>query len=897
MFRFKADFKLTKLIVHLFLFVCIILSPAVLKAQPTAESSYEKEFFEKFYPIASNLSEDTYKKLESITAGLKSLPVSNETNAKIIQRLLIEADQTAEPNLLKAGIFWRAAELVAAQSNDRSVLANAIYYRANTLAALDKYREALIEYQRAVELFKDNPATTDQEKSVVCQIYLAAGETAANIDENATARKFFEKGWEILVSVKDWRKSKFFVPVARDLLLGWGNEGRLSGDYPLATAKFSEALALPGDDNFRRAEMLWELGKLKRDTGDFAAGATDFNEAIKLMDKTPRWNENERLNLQGNLYNSLGLLMLEQRFTKGAEQNLDQALALARLLKDSRLEGTVLRNLSIAARQRRDHQTARTRALAALEIAARTDLNDLNISANNILASLAQNSNDHQEAVERLQKSGTLAEQSRNVLRVVESKWRLGESLFALGKYKEAKKLVQESLSVAKKNQWSNLIYLSATLLGRVLAHEQNFSAAKEMFELAIREIEQKRQQVAGADVEKISFMGDKAIAYHELLKLRVKAGDTEQALLITEKLKSRVLEDKASGRKKIDLKFNLLSLKVPADTAVVSYTVTDEECLAFVFRPHRIQPKIFIIPKDDKILIEKIRRFRAGLLKFDPAFKSQAGELYTLLLKNLEGEIGDAKNLIIIPDGALWELPFQTLITSEKKYLIERYGISYAPSLGFLMHLEPPLSPGKKSQFLAFANSMPSRAPLLETEKEVDAVGKHYGKTSVFKSLAATETRFKALAPNAAQIHLAVHGEINSFNPFDSALLLTPTTKEDGRLTVSEILEMNLSANLVVLSSCDTSNGQVISGEGLLSLSWAFLASGVNDVVAAQWAVEEKATANLMVDFYRILNKNSKSPAAALRQAQIESLKLPAPFNHPFYWSGFVVIGKSNQI
>jgi hypothetical protein len=61
---------------------------------------------------------------------------------------------------------------------------------------------------------------------------------------------------------------------------------------------------------------------------------------------------NERLNLQGNLYNSLGLLMLEQRFTKGAEQNLDQALALARLLKDSHLEGTVLRNLSIAARQR-----------------------------------------------------------------------------------------------------------------------------------------------------------------------------------------------------------------------------------------------------------------------------------------------------------------------------------------------------------------------------------------------------------------------------------------------------------------------------------------------------------------------------------------------------------------
>lgn len=195
MFRFKADFRLAKLIVHLFLFVCIILSPAVLEAQPAAEDSSEKEFFEKLYSIASNSSEDTSKKIESIAAGLKSLTVSNETNAKIIQRLLIEADQTAESDLPKAGVFWEAAELIAAQSNDRSALANAIYYRANTLAALDKYREALIEYQRAVEVFKDNPAITDQEKSVVCQIYLAAGETAGDIDDNQTARKFFEKGW------------------------------------------------------------------------------------------------------------------------------------------------------------------------------------------------------------------------------------------------------------------------------------------------------------------------------------------------------------------------------------------------------------------------------------------------------------------------------------------------------------------------------------------------------------------------------------------------------------------------------------------------------------------------------------------------------------------------------
>ena len=894
MFKLKINFKLTKLIIHLLLFSCILFSPAVLEAQPATENSYEKEFFEKLYRIVSDFSADNSKKLENIITELKSFPVSNEANTKIIQRLLIEAHQTAESNLPKANNFWSVAESIAAQNNDRSVLANAIYYQGNTLTALDKYSEALIEYQRAIEVFKDQPLNTDQEKSVICEIYLAAIEAAGNIDERETARIFFEKSWGTITSVKDWRQSDLFVQVARELLLGWGDGARQSGDYSLAEAKFSEAFSITGTDNFHRAEVLWESGKLKRDTGDFAAGATDFNEAIELLGKPSKRDEDERLNLQANSYNSLGLLMLEQRFTKGAEQNLNQALALTRHLKDSRFEGIVIKNLSIAARQRKDYPTARTRAFAALEIATQTNFNDLNISANNILASLAQTSNDHQEAVERLQKSVTLAEKSRNVLRVVESKWRLGESLFTFGKYGEAKKLAQESLSVAQKNKWSNLIYLSATLVGRTLIKDGNLSAAEAMFELAIREIEQKRRRVAGADMEKVSFMGDKATAYHELLKLQVKISDTKRALVTAEKLKSRVLEDKAMGRKKIESNSNSFSLNVPSETAIVSYTVTDEACFAFVFRPQGTQPKIFVIAQGEKALTEKIKRFRTGLIKFEPTFKREAGELYALLLKNLEGEIGDAKNLVIIPDGALWELPFQALITSEQKYLIEKYAVSYSPSLDVLNRPQYPSSSGEQNQFLAFANSLPSSAPLPETEKEVANIAGLYGKTEVYKRRAATEARFKGAASRFKQIHLAVHGKINSLDPFDSALLLAPTAGEAGRLTVSEILEMNLSANLVVLSACDTSSGQVTSGEGLLSLSWAFLASGANNVVAAQWAVEEKATADLMSNFYRILNKKPNSPATALREAQLISVRLPAPYNHPFYWSAFVLTGNS---
>lgn len=200
-----------------------------------------------------------------------------------------------------------------------------------------------------------------------------------------------------------------------------------------------------------------------------------------------------------------------------------------------------------------------------------------------------------------------------------------------------------------------------------------------------------------------------------------------------------------------------------------------------------------------------------------------------------------------------------------------------------------------QENRFAAFANSLPVSAPLPETEREVDAVSKYYLNGSIFKRSSATEAKFKESAPQSSQIHLAVHGEINSADPFVSALLLAPTSREDGRLSIAEILDLNLPKSLVVLSSCDTSSGQVANGEGLLSLSWAFLAAGASDVVAAQWAVEEKATANLMINFYRALNKNSKSTSSALREAQLESLKSAAPYNHPFYWSAFVVIGKSD--
>lgn len=420
----------------------------------------------------------------------------------------------------------------------------------------------------------------------------------------------------------------------------------------------------------------------------------------------------------------------------------------------------------------------------------------------------------------------------------------------------------------------------------------------------AVTALELDDPQVAGHEAEKIFFMQDKAAAYHRLIELLVTGNRNEEALLVAEKLKSRVLRERLASWSSRILDDNLskISLNLPTDSLVASYVLTSRHCFVFLVRANK-PLKIITLPVGAAGLRTQIGRYRRSILTFDPSFKMKARELYNLLLKPAEIEFSETKRLILIPDGALWEQPFQALIGSSGTYLIEERELSYTPSLSVLSTLNSsapaPLKAMSVKKLVAFANAArKDTAPLPEAEREAAGIGRLYdtatkaGRSSkIFIKTNASESRFKQTAANADILHLAVHGEINQTNPFATALLLTEDQDNDGRLTMTEILQLKLLPGLVVLSACDTSHGEILSGEGLLSLSWAFLAAGSRSVVAAQWAVEEKATADLMLAFHRHLIKNRSHPAAALRASQNESLKRPVPFNHPFYWAGFVTV------
>jgi CHAT domain-containing protein len=255
---------------------------------------------------------------------------------------------------------------------------------------------------------------------------------------------------------------------------------------------------------------------------------------------------------------------------------------------------------------------------------------------------------------------------------------------------------------------------------------------------------------------------------------------------------------------------------------------------------------------------------------------------------------------LVLVPDGPLWEVPFQALQDPGGRHLVETATVSYAPSLAVLRanlretrtKKEPRtvLSMGKAD----FASA--GLAPLPEAELQAAELGKLYGasRSAVYLGREASEGRFKTEAPRYQIVHLASHGILDPASPLYSHVVLSRGSDkdaEDGLLEAWELLELDLDAELVVLSACETGRGRVAPGEGIVGTTWALLVAGSGATVASQWKVEATSTTALMTKFHEGLARDEGGKAVQLRRATLEVMKNPR-YAHPYYWAPFVLIG-----
>jgi CHAT domain-containing protein len=280
---------------------------------------------------------------------------------------------------------------------------------------------------------------------------------------------------------------------------------------------------------------------------------------------------------------------------------------------------------------------------------------------------------------------------------------------------------------------------------------------------------------------------------------------------------------------------------------------------------------------------------------------------------------------LCIVPDGALWELPFQALHAGARGYLLEQYAVFYAPSLSVLREMgrrrdartSAPRGgkPSSGASLFALGNPVLSGAivaragatrdePLSQlpsAEREVNTLGQLYGRerSRILIGPQAREAAVKSEAGGYRVLHFATHALLDDRNPMYSRILLASEpdgSGEDGLLEAWEVMKLNLSAELTVLSACQTARGRVAPGEGMIGMSWALFVAGSPAAVVSQWEVDSERSATLMVEFHRNLlrstpgGRRSQTKSEALRQAALKLLR--GPYSHPAYWAGFILIG-----
>lgn len=303
--------------------------------------------------------------------------------------------------------------------------------------------------------------------------------------------------------------------------------------------------------------------------------------------------------------------------------------------------------------------------------------------------------------------------------------------------------------------------------------------------------------------------------------------------------------------------------------------------------------------------------------------YSKSANQLYELLLspviKNLGTEI---TQLIIVPDGKLAYVPWDILLTSpaEKNdykalsYLLKDYSISYANSASLLFH-QINKSPQVGRSTLAFA---PSYAEVVSEEtfrelgtnfrdelvqlkwnkEEIETIGEYYS-GDYFSGSQATESQFKKVASDYQILHLAMHAFVDNQSPMNSKLVFTQNedSLEDGMLHAYELFNMDLNAELAVLSACKTGIGKIQKGEGVMSLGRAFSYAGCQSVIMSHWSVDDKSTSLLMNSFYKYLAEG-KPKDEAMRMAKLNFIdETHGVTTHPYYWGGFVVLGNSESL
>lgn len=341
------------------------------------------------------------------------------------------------------------------------------------------------------------------------------------------------------------------------------------------------------------------------------------------------------------------------------------------------------------------------------------------------------------------------------------------------------------------------------------------------------------------------------------------------------------------------------LQQRLDEQTAILSYHLSDAELLTLVITAKEFTYHSTPLPAD---FFSNIDSLKSQLYTTtNQRYNAAPGQaLYQTLIDPIQTDLSGKDRLIIIPDDELNYLPFEALQNEEGDYLLARFSVQYQYSTA-LLERQTRLSHDKKT--LAFApfvaqgynDSLGSELASLPSSRE--EIGELQG--ALYFDATATKEKFLSTANQYNILHLATHATVNNQEPARSFIAFYPDGNKEFRLYAQEIYDMKLdSTQLVILSACETASGQLIKGEGMMSLSRAFAYAGCPNIIASLWKAEDQSTAYITKRLYYYLDRGDTKDKA-LQKARLDLLnsdEIDARHKTPAHWAHLVFIGQYEQ-
>ncbi|MDM8516979.1 CHAT domain-containing protein [Desulfobacterales bacterium HSG16] len=621
------------------------------------------------------------------------------------------------------------------------------------------------------------------------------------------------------------------------------------------------------------ATTLNNIGQVQREAGQYKEALNYFKQAYEIDKKMKsRWAIAHDLRNMGQTY-------LKMRQADKALPLLTQAVAKAHETGNRINETRSLLWLGNAWVAKGNKVEAKKAFEQALALSEKMALHEIRWRALFGLAGL--NLTGGREQIDRAKASSLLTqameiiEGMRAAIKIdllkdsfIENKLAVYETLAALladmGK-------TEESFEIAERSRSRNFIDLLGNQQLRLNRHkDQKLYDSQKLIRTQIAEHE---ALVAQAMDEKELTTYKKGLEKlqneYENLMLEIQAANPGLASLVTV---NPVNADQI--RKRLD-----------PDVALLAYYLLPDEIFCWVVKKDEI--RLFRTPVGRNTLGQTIMDYRRMIQNLEPA-DDTAAQLHKWLIDPMASYLEGVKTLGIIPNGRLHYLSFATL-TNQDNYLIDRFTLFYLPSASVLDYTIKRRMKEKNLKVLAIGNPDLGDATLdlPFAEYEVESTRWNFPDITILTRDKAKESWVKNNIKKFGIIYMATHGEFDPVNPLFSSIKLTRDIDDDGNLETSEVFALDINADMVVLSACQTGLGKVTGGDEVIGLNRAFFYAGAHTVISSLWRVSDISTAIMIKQFYRKYLTANK--AESLQNA---ILHVRQQYPHPGYWGAFTLAG-----